>query len=199
MANTTIVSSEFSFRKVKESGYKRPNVSVQFEAPTADGIVTLLQSGEEKTKALVVETIQGLLSSYIRSYVDQDLSFTQATLDGLAGEGKLSLDYLANLPKADRNVLSKEDLEKFAEDYITVMPGITGKPVDRVQAAANLFVERFRRAAGDDTVLKILQDQLMVFAEHAPEEVITRNERVLTWAVSKLEELLSIKITADAL
>lgn len=193
----TNVASEFHFRTKK--GYKRPTVSVEYPAPDADGIKALLDSDDPKVVNLVTETVQDLLKNHIRSYVDNDLDFDQEKLDKLIEEGKISIPHIAHIPKADRNVLSKDDLEQFAQDYIEIMPELTGKDEARVKAAATLFVERFKRAAGDNDVLKVLQDQLSTFVEGAPEDVVERNERVITWASNKLDELLSIKVTADAL
>lgn len=197
MSTMTRIENNFNFRTKK--GYKRPTVSVEYDAPNSEGIVALLQGEDAKVVELIVDNVQGILQNHIRSYVDQDLDFSQESLDKLVEEGKVSLEYIAHIPKADRNVLSKEDLETFAQDYIEIMPGITGKDEARVQSAATLFVERFKRAAGDNQVLEILRDQLSVFAENAPEEVLERNERVIVWAAGKLDELLAIKVTADAL
>lgn len=197
MTSATRVASEFHFRT--KNGYKRPTVAVEYDAPDAQGIKELLESDDQKVVQLVTDTVQDLLKNHIRSFVDNDLDFDQTKLDELVEAGKVSIPHIAHIPKADRNVLSKDDLEQFAQDYIAVMPEVTGKSEDRVKAAATLFVERFKRAAGDNDVLKVLQDQLGVFVENAPEEVVERNERVITWASGKLEELLSIKVTADAL
>lgn len=195
--STTRVENNFNFRTKK--GYKRPTVSVEYDAPDAQGIVEKLQGDDPKVVELIVDNVQNILQNHIRSYVDQDLDFSQETLDALVADGKVSLEHIAHIPKADRNVLSKEDLEQFAQDYIELMPEITGKEAARVQSAATLFVERFKRAAGDNQVLEILRDQLSVFAENAPEDVLERNERVIVWAAGKLDELLAIKVTADAL
>lgn len=197
MSTMTRVENNFNFRT--KNGYKRPTVSVEYDAPNAEGIVALLQGDDPKVTEMIVDNVQGILQNHIRSYVDQDLDFGQEQLDALVEQGKVSLEYVAHIPKADRNVLSKEDLEQFAQDYIAVMPELTGKEPERVQAAATLFVERFKRAAGDNNVLNILRQQLDVFVDGAGEEVLQRNERVITWAAGKLDELLAIKVTADAL
>jgi len=194
---TTRVSSDFHFRT--KDGYKRPSVSVEYDAPSIEGVVSYLQGDNRAVVDLIMDAVHSVLASHVRSFVDADLEFSQETLEALVAEGKVSLEFIASIPKADRNVLSKEDLENFAKSYISLMPGITGKEVSRIQAAAALYVERFKRAAGDNTVLAILQEQLGVFADNAPAEVLLEHEKVINWAASKLEELLSIKITADAL
>lgn len=189
------VTLDFHFRT--KDGYKRPSVSVSMEALTVEQVANYLN--DEKVGALIIDTLTGVISSHVRGYVESDLDFDQAKFDELVAKGETTLEFIASIPKADRNVLSKEDLESFAKDYIQYMPEITGKEVSRVQAAAALFVERFKRAAGDNNVLEILQEQLSIFVDNAPAEVLENHQRVITWAMSKLEELLSIKITADAL
>jgi len=199
MSNTTVISVNFGFRKSKDSEYKRPNVQLDVPVPSKEGIIAALSSEDPKVRDLVFDAVHGVITSHLRSYVDNDVDFSQETCDALAEKGELSLSYIANIPKADRNVMSKEDLESFASDYIEVMPQITGKDKARVSAAAQLIVERFKRAAGDEGVLKILQDQLVTFAENAPEEMVSRNERALTWAINKVESLMEVQVSADAL
>lgn len=188
---------DFHFRT--KNGYKRPTVSVEMDLPTSTDVVDLIQGEDAKVRSMLVEAVQSIVYNHVRGYVNDNTEFDQATLEALETDGKTSLEHIAHIPKADRNVLSKDDLEQFAQDYIEYMPEITGKEVERVQAAAGLFVERFKRAAGDNNVLKVLQEQLSAFVEGAPDEVVERNERVINWASGKLEELLSVKITADVL
>lgn len=197
MTSMTRVSTDFHFRT--KDGYKRPTVSVEYDAPDAGGIAELLHGDDPKVISLITDSVHSILQNHLRSFVDSDLEFSQETLDKLVEEGKVSLEHIAHIPKADRSVLSKEDLETFAKDYIAIMPELTGKEESRVQAAATLFVERFKRAAGDNQVLEVLKEQLSIFVDGAPDDVVERNERVISWAVNKLDELLSIKVTADAL
>lgn len=201
MSTTTQLTADFHFRANKETGYKRPSVSVAFTGLTADGVIEKLNTGDEKVKSLIVDNINGVLQSYIRQFVDNDMEFSQDTLDALVADGKISLEVIANLPKSERSVLTKEDLEAFAKDYIATMPGITGKDERRVAAAAGIFIERYKRHAGDTEVLAVLSEQLEVFVTSAPEEMVAQHERVLTYLTSKAAELLesSQQVTADAL
>lgn len=197
MSTTQRISVDYNFRT--KDGYKRPTVSVEMDVPNAAGIVELLNSGDEKVTAFICDAVQATLTSHVRSYVDGDTDFDQAKLDSLVAEGKISIEAIANLPKSERSMLTKEDLEAFAKDYIAIMPEATGKTAEQVSKAASLFVERYKRVAGDNAVLSILQQQLGVFMEHADAEVLERHERSLTYLATKVEELLSIKVTADAL
>lgn len=196
---------EMSFRVKKDestgSETKRPSITLKYPVPTVAGIIDVLSGDpESKVVSMLKETVDGIIYTYLRTnYVDSDLEFSQEKLDALIAEGKVSLDYIANLPRADRSVVSKEDLEAFAKDYVSIMPEITNKPLAKVQAAAVLFVERLKRVAGDNDILRILLQQLQVFVEKAPEAMQKKHEDTLTYLVKKLQELLSVKVTADSL
>ncbi|MCY1426034.1 hypothetical protein D9M71_418420 [compost metagenome] len=167
--------------------------------PSLAGLATLLTSEDQKVQDLLVGLVQDTLTSYTRTFVEADAEFSQEKFDALVAEGKISIEAIANLPKSERNTIGKEDLEEFAKDYVAYMPEITGKDVKKVQMAAGLFIERFKRVAGDNTILAVLQEQLGTFAEGVSEEVLAKNERVVMYLSSKLEELLSLEVTADAL
>lgn len=197
MSNAKRIEQSFAFRT--KDGIKRPTVSVEFDSPNAAGLIQLLQSEDPKVVSYLEDMTSSALAAHIRTYVDSDENFNQETLDAMVAEGKISIEALANLPKSERNTLTKEQLEDFARDYIAIMPEVTGKDVKRIQMAAGLFAERFKRCAGDNTVLAVLQEQLGVFIEAADAEVLGKHERALEYLAAKLEELLSIKVTADAL
>ena len=197
MSNAKRIEQSFAFRT--KDGIKRPTVSVEFDSPNAAGLIQLLQSEDPKVVSYLEDMTSSALAAHIRTYVDSDENFNQETLDAMVAEGKISIEALANLPKSERNTLTKEQLEDFARDYIAIMPEVTGKDVKRIQMAAGLFAERFKRCAGDNTVLAVLQEQLGVFIEAADSEVLSKHERALEYLAAKLEELLSIKVTADAL
>lgn len=195
-----VTETDFTFRTNKETGFKRPTVSLKYPVISGLGIATLLvDNADSKEAKLALDAVQSIVSSYVRGLVDSDSEFDQAKLDALISENKISLEAIANLPKSERNVLSREDMEAFAKDYIKIMPEITGKSEAKVTSAAGLFVERFKRVAGDNDILKILQDQLTIFVDKAPEDVAATHEKAITYLAGKLEELLSVKVTADAL
>lgn len=191
------IEQTYSFRQNKETGTKRDSVVLNLEVPTSAGIIALLNSGDEKVVSLIEDVVAGVVISQARGFVEADEAYNQekANLDA----DKFTIPFIANLPKAERNVVGKEALEQFAKDYISIMPEVTGKEVERVTAAAGLFVEKFKRCAGDDEVLKILQDQLSIFIDNASAEVLERNQLALSYLTQKLSDLLSVKVTADIL
>lgn len=192
----------FAFRTNKETGVKRPTVEVEAEVPSKDGLVELLTSedpADAKVQELVIEGVISTLQSHIRSYVDEDKDFDQEAYNRLLEQGKVDLHYIANMPRAERNVLSKDDLEAFAADYIEVMPEITGKEVSRVRLTAEMVVERFKRITGDPEAVKVVKNNIVTFIENAPEAMVETHGRVLTWALNKLETLGEVQVSADDL
>lgn len=194
---TSRVETDFNFRT--KDGYKRPTVTVAWDAPDISDVAELLTSDDPKVVELLVDTVRGLLIGQIRGYVDADPDFDQAKLDALIADGKIGISVLANMPKSERSMLTKEDLEAFAKDYVAIMPAATGKSVEKVQAAAGLFIERYKRVAGDNAVLAVLKDQLSIFLENIDEEMAAKHDKALSYLVAKVDELLSVKVTADAL
>lgn len=198
MTTTALAQQDFGFRKNKE-GYKRPTVSLEIPVLTVEGIAELLTSEDSKVTDLVVDLVNAQVISHIRTFVEADENFNQESLNALLAEGKISIEAIANLPRSERNTIGKEQLEEFAKDYVAIMPEATGKDVKKVQMAAGLFIERFKRVAGDNKILAVLQEQLGVFMEAASPEVLERNERTLSYLANKLEELLALEVSADAL
>lgn len=197
MSNVSNLESSFSFRT--KDGYKRPTVVVTYDVPNKEGIIELLQGEDQKVISLITDAVQGLVTSYVRGFVDQDVDFDQAKLDALVAEGKINLETIANLPKSERNTLSKDDLESFAKDYVEVMPEITGKPKEKVELAAGLFVQRYKPVAGKKEVLNVLAEQLSVFIDKAGDELVEKHSKAVGYLADKVQELLSIDVTADAL
>lgn len=192
----------FAFRKNKDTGIKRPTVEIEAEVPTKESLAEILLSEDASNRPvqeLIADVISGTLQSHIRSYVDEDLDFDQAAYNQLLDSGKATLKYIATMPKAERNVLSKEDLEAFAADYIAVMPEITGKEVSRVRLTAELAVERFKRIAGDPDAVEVVKNNIVTFVENAPEAMVETHKRVLEWALNKLESFQEVQVSADDL
>lgn len=190
---------ELTFNFRTKDGLKRSSVNIEAILPTSHGLIEVLSSEDNKQKELIVDLVASAISSHIRGYVENDLEFNQESYNALLADGKVDLAFLANLPKSERNTISKENLEDFAKDYIAIMPEVTNKDVKRISSAAGLFVERFKRVAGDNAVLAVLQQQLEVFVENAPDEVTGKHERVISYLADKLIELQEIRVTADAL
>lgn len=150
---------KFTFKKqTDELGNKRAPVTLTLPIPTFEGVIEALK--EEKQRQYILD----ILAEQVRSAAswqvgDDDKPVnTQSELDVT----KLTLSYLANMPKAERTGggIAKEVWEAMAKDYIAVMPGVTGKDVEKVSNAATIFLKKFQPVKTNKGVLKVLKDFL---------------------------------------
>lgn len=194
-ANYAVNEVTYSFRQ--KDGVKRPSLTLNVVQLTALGVIAALQSGDEKTVEYITDLVNGAQTSYLKSFVDSDIEFNQEAYEKIADQ--LTLEVIANLPRAERNVVGKDDLQAFAKDYIAIMPEITGKEKVRIETAASLFVEKFKRVAGKKDALAVLKEGLETFAEKAPEQMQEDHARTLMYLLGKVEELMGVDIDAGAL
>lgn len=196
--NDLIQNAEVTFKFRERDGKKRDPITLSFPTLTAEGIKDALDKGG-KTADMIVETITGIQSTYIRSFVDSDVEYSQEKLDELINKGETSLEFIATKPRSERNVISKSDLEAFAAVYVPVIMKATGKEQERVEKGASVLVNRFAPVRGDFKALAILAESLEMFAKNVTDEVIAEHEAALTYLTGKVEELQNAHISSDAL
>lgn len=157
---------KFNFRQNKELGTKRPSISLAINFLTLQGLVSILESGNEKQINLVLETLQVPILEQARSQVDENESITQDTLDS----SKLSWEYISTLEPAARRGggIPKEVWEAFVADYTEVMPAVTGKTTEQVGRAASLLGNKFAAVKTNKQVLGFLAEQLDLYFSSTP-------------------------------
>jgi hypothetical protein len=156
---------QFHFKKTtNELGEveKRPTVKLVLPVPTLEGVVAALR--DEKQREYILEILAEQVKEAARQQVGDDEKPVnkQDELD----VSKLTLQYLANVPKAQRTGggIGKEVWEQFAADYMAVMPAATGKNADQVGNAVKLLVAKFNPVKTNKKVIKFLREQLAVYA-----------------------------------
>lgn len=194
-----IRETNFSFRTMKnevkdaETGAKsiietkRPTVSIPVPVPSLEGIVEILSQGPGKQVDLLIEAVTAVILEQAREYINEH---EEVNSDNFPYE-MLSWDTIANLPKAERRGggISKELWEDFAKDYVEIMPSITGKKKESVEMAAKVFVAKFAGATTNKPVLKLLQQQLAMYASNT-----TQGEALapcIEFLMNKVEKLLN--------
>lgn len=195
-----IKETNFHFRKVQnevkdpETGKvtgkietKRPTVALPVPVPSLEGIIEILGAGEGKGVDLLLEAVAAVILEQAREYINDNEGVNEANFP----YEKLSWDYIANLPKAERRGggISKEVWEDFANDYVAVMPAITGKKEESVKLAAKVFVTKFAGNTTNKPVLRLLRDQLALYANNT-----TQGEQFapcIEFLNDKLEKLLN--------
>lgn len=163
LKHTRMEDVKFHFKKDK-LGNKRPSVELKIPVPTIDGIIAIIEAGGKQAD-LLLSVAADVIIAQARSQVNDDENITQ---DKLKYE-ELSWDFIANIPQAERKGggISKETWETFAEDYINVMPGVTGKSAEQIGNAAKLLSGKFQACKTNKAVLSFLKTQLDLWFSHS--------------------------------
>lgn len=183
---------EFRFRE--KNGVKRETLELSVPLPTSQEIITILQGEDSKVKAAVVDSVVGLIITFLRGKVNENEEFSQEDVDNLVEKNELTLAYVSNLPRSERNTITNADLASFGQVFIQVAGELENDPARKIasakgaQAAASIFADRLRSAAGKNDVLDKLQQMIEKFAEAASDEIISEQEAVIQWLYVKIEE-----------
>lgn len=154
----------FSFRKTTDEKtgveYKRPTVTLAVPKPSVEGLVAILEAGG-KGLELLLEAAADVVIGRARELVNEMEDVTGETFP----YDQLSWEVISNLPKAERRGggIPKETWEEFIKDYVAVMPGATGKSLDKVENAARNFANKFAAVKTNKKVLSLLVDQLSIY------------------------------------
>lgn len=181
--NVDIKPFKFRFKKDKLDN-QRPTVEVNGPVPSVEGIVDILTRGDKKEVELLFDALQDVVRGAVAGDVSDDEKYSQATLDSAMvtikvpnADGKTFTEEtvpkyswrgIAYQPREDRRAsnIPAEDWEKFAQDYIAIMPGITGKDVEAITNATVVYLKKFSIVKTNKPVLSKLKDQLALYTEH---------------------------------
>lgn len=155
---------KFHFKK-DQLGNKRDTVELdKLPVPSVEGIVEILQAGGKQLE-LLLSAVAEVVIAQARSLLNDNETMTAATfpLD------QLSWEAIASMPEAEKRGrgIPKELWEQFANDYITVMPALTGKTAEQVGNAAKLFINKFQAVKTNKQVLGYLQEQLAIYISNS--------------------------------
>lgn len=122
-----------------------------------------------KVKQLIRDAIADIVRAQAKSQLDDviDAFGADETKNVSASDidfDKLSIEYIANLPPAQRGAraIPDEDWEAFYQDYMQVMVAATGKPETKIKTHIELF-KKPTRAKQNKDALSVLVDQLDVY------------------------------------
>jgi hypothetical protein len=158
-------TKDFSFHFKKDKlGNKRPSVELKLPVPSVEGIVAILEAGGKQ-----LELLQEALYDVVRSQAAQIVSDTENISQETFPVSKITWEAIANMPKADRrsSAITAEQLEAFAKDYLEVMPGVTGKSLDSVTLATEIYLKKIAPAKTNKPALNVLKVQLGLYLEHS--------------------------------
>jgi len=196
------VEASINFRTVKnkETGEetKRDSIKIHFPVPAWESVIDMIANGvAPDANEVAKNNLQLLQDAMFNILFAQASEIAKENSDLNSANFPLSeLDWekIANAPEAERKSrgISKEEWADFAEDYLSVMPAITGKDPVRIERAVAQFIVKFQPIKSDKKSVAVLRDQLAVYAETAPNAA--NHYKVIEFLLKKAEALLSAEV-----
>lgn len=208
----TQVESSINFRTVKsevvnpETGEKekvetkRESIKLHIPVPSWEDIIQMIEAGTaEEASEVAKNNLQLVSDSLFNTVYSQAVSLAKENADLNSANfplAELDWEKIANAPEEQRKSrgITQEEWADFGEDYISAMPAITGKSEDRVKRAAAVFLLKFAPIKADKAALATLRDQLVVYAEKAPNAA--NNYKVIEFLLKKLDALLEAEVVS---
>lgn len=186
-----MVLVKFRFKKIKDEATglesQRPTVELELPLISVEGAIEAFNAGDRQL-ALIIETMRDLQIARAREIINEkeDISAENFPYDALSWKA------IANMPKAERRGggISKETWEEFAKDYIAVMPGVTGKDVEKVANAARICLNKFNSCKTNRPVIRMLKDQLGLYVINSPNAETFQD--CVEFLINKADALLNI-------
>lgn len=156
----TMEDVKFHFRK-NDLGVKKPTITLQLPILTIDGLIAALSDTKQQQFVLDVLSEQVVKAARVQVNDETTPVESQAQLD----LSKLTIEYLANMPKAERTGggISKEIWEAFGKDYADVMPGVTGKNAEQIGNAVKILLGKFQPVKTNKKVITFMKEQLALY------------------------------------
>lgn len=185
IANPTLLIDKkpvkFRFRK-DDMGNQRQTLEFEMPVPSFEGIQSILATGG-KGLELLQDAVFDVVRGAMQNYVVDDIGFDSSKFDF----SQVSWEAIANRPRAERATVSPEEWKAFAEDYIRVMPGVTGKTEKQVSNACIVYLKKFAQVKTDKPNLQKLQEQLAIYVNQPSAD---QHTAVLEILLSRLDTYL---------
>lgn len=152
---------------------KQPSIVCDLPVLERDELIAVLSSGTSKEIEIIKTAVDDLIYQAARSQFDEIIdAFSdndQEVSASMLDFNKLSLEYIASIPAAQRGVtaISEEDWVTFFDDYVQVMVAATGKPLANINNHVVLF-KRPAKVKANKEVMALLVDQLDVYMASSP-------------------------------
>ena len=191
--------------------FKHPDVEGVLRVPTRDEIVVALQGTDtegkpSKVAQMLIEHVHALVEGAAKAQIagwreDQPpksvFQWTFLDMD------RLTLEAIANMPKASRGAWSPsdEELKAFNEAYADVMVNQVAYDEKRVKLHCGHYLKGLSKLRTDKAALGKMQDLLTTFAANASEEVMEEHADVYNWLQGKATKYMNYtpKNYSDAL
>lgn len=188
----------------KKAGKESPReaLTVSVPVPNEDGAVAILNNGgkgwellQQAMASIIYVQLRGQVTELIEK--DPSVVLTQDLID----LSKLTWDFIANMPPKERagSAIPKEIWDKFAADYVAIMPALTGKPKETAENAASIFVKKMAPAKTRKDLLPTFKARLDLWlantslvAEDADDA--DQFAALYTLLQSKIDEYLNVDV-----
>lgn len=188
---------KFWFREPTDEAKKKdPTLKkredLELELPFVDqaGLIDAMSS-DTKVMQYVVDIVNNAIEDEARLQVKrlENPVMSQEELDIT----KLTLEYLADKPSERKSSgISKEDWQEFETSYVSTMPAIQGRDVDKVKKVAKIFVARLVPMKTSKPVLEAIQPMLATWFTSLTEEDKGKYLPIYTYLEKKFTEYLAI-------
>ena len=204
------IESSINFRTVKnevinpETGEKekqetkRESIKLHIPVPSYEALIAMIEAGlAEGASEVAKNNLQLINDSLFNTVYEVAVSLakenTSLTSANFPFE-ELDWEKIANAPEAERKSrgISKEEWADFAEDYLASMPAITGKDEERIKRAVAMFINKFGPIKSDKKSVAVLRDQLVVYAETAPQA--SNYFKVVEFLLKKADALIEAEV-----
>lgn len=204
------IESSINFRTVKtevkdqETGEvtkqetKRESIKLHVPVPSWEAVIAVIEAGLAENASevaknnlqLVADSLFNTVYEVAVSLAKENTSLTSANFP----MNELDWEAIANAPEAERKSrgISKEEWADFAEDYLASMPQITGKDAERIKRAVAMFINKFGPIKSDKKSVTVLRDQLVVYAEQAPQA--SNYFKVVEFLLKKADALIEAEV-----
>ena len=189
--------TKFNFKKSKDkdTGIEiiREAVELIVPYPSVQGLIDIIE-GKHLTEGqpnkgleLLLDVMRDTVNSACRDILYEDFKLNAANFPVNA----VSWEFIANIPKVQRRGggSPKETWEAFAEDYLTIMPDVTGKSVEAVTNAAKCLSAKLTTCRTNKPVLNLLVEQLAIYAEAS--ESIEEYQECVAFLLNKADTFLN--------
>jgi hypothetical protein len=199
------IETSINFRTVKtkeEDGSvtetKRDSIKLHIPVPSVSDILEMIDAANAPDASEVAKNNLQLLQDALFAVIyEQAVSLAKENVS-LTGANfpfeELDWEKIANQPEAERKSrgISKDEWADFADDYLASMPALTGKTEDRVKRAAAVFLLKFAPIKSDKKSIAVLRDQLVVYAEQAPQAA--NYYKVIEFLLKKADALIEAEV-----
>jgi hypothetical protein len=198
--NTTDMKDfKFRFRTVKDKDgneSQRPAIEVKLNVPNVQGLIAIIENGVlpdnkySKELELIFESLSDTIRAAALEKVTSDENITAANFP----YNELTWKAIAEQDRTDRraNNIPQELWDAFVKDYNDIMPALTGKKIESITAASQVFRQKFNIVKTRKDILVKLKEQFVIYVNN------TKHGERFSEIVDLLTKKLDNYLEADA-